>query len=105
MAAEAQRAPSVREQSNFAQRLRRFFAPVEPWYDWSSDATIIRINTVERDFLDESIRDDGFRFEIQWFGLHFGFVVGRTPPRISADEVEANRATRAQRAKARDAAA
>jgi hypothetical protein len=105
MAAEAQLAPLVRERSNFAQRLRRFFAPIEPWYDWSSDATIIRINTVERDFLDESIREDGFRFEIQWLGLHFGFVVGRTPPQISTDEVEGNRAARAQRTAERDASA
>ena len=96
MAAEAKRAPFVREQSNFAQRLRRFFAPVEPWYDWSSDATIFRINTVERDFLDESIREDGFRFEIQWFGLHFGIVLGRTPPKITTDEVNARKATRAE---------
>jgi len=103
MAAEAKRAPFVRERSNFAQRLRRFFAPIEPWYDWSSDATIFRINTVERDFLDESVRDDGFRFEIQWLGLHFGIVLGRTPPKITTDEVNARSAVRAASISEREA--
>jgi hypothetical protein len=96
MAAEAKRAPLVRERSNFAQRLGRFFAPVEPWYDWSSDATIFRINTVERDFLDESIREDGFRFEVQWLGLHFGIVLGRTPPKIATDKVNARKVAQAK---------
>ena len=105
MAAEAKRAPFVRERSNFAQRLRRFFAPIEPWYDWSSDATIFRINTVERDLSDESIREDGFKFELQWLGLHFSFVIGRTPTQISSEEVSARKAFNAERAAVRALAA
>lgn len=96
MAAEASRAPSVRERETVADRIRRFIAKVEPWYDWGSDAAIWRMDAVERDFSDESEGAARY-FELQWFGIHFEIRVGRTPPKVSAAEVAARKQIIAER--------
>ena len=94
MAAEAQRANSgSREQGSIAAIWRRFITAIEPWYDWGNDATIWRLDQVERDFSDES-EGEAYRFELQWFGLHFAIVIGRVPPKVGAAEVAARKAQR-----------
>lgn len=102
MAAAASRAPCVRERTSFAARMRRFITIIEPWYDWGKDATIWRLDQVERDFSDESV-GDAYQIELQWFGLHLGFVIGRVPPKVSEDEVAARKEINRSRAEARAA--
>lgn len=69
---------------------------LEPWYTWGL-TDIFRINVVERDFSDESA-GRAFRAELQWLGIHFGIVIGRTPPAISAAERSAYKARLAAKA-------
>lgn len=63
--------------------LRSMIAAAEPWYDWGEIH-------VER--MQEIRVDDGGRlqtggegpvryFQVQWFGIHIGFQLGRTPKR------------------------
>ncbi|USU06914.1 hypothetical protein NF699_09715 [Sphingomonadaceae bacterium OTU29LAMAA1] len=63
--------------------LGRIIKAVEPWYNWG-------MITVER--MDELQRDDNGRlstggegevgfFDLQWFGIHIGVHIGRTPKR------------------------
>ncbi len=81
MAAEAQRAPLVREWTNFAARLRRFIITAEPWYDWGE----IYVERMEELGQDErgNIVSGGEGpvryFQIQCLGVHFGLQLGRTP--------------------------
>jgi hypothetical protein len=73
MAAEAQRATSSRERMSIAAKLRRFFAPIEPWYDWGA-------THVER--LDAPGEGPGRFVELQWLGLSITVFFGRTPKRV-----------------------
>lgn len=84
MAAEAQRAPSVRERTSIAAAWRRFITAVEPWYNWGE-------TYVER--MQELRVADGGRietggegpvryFEVQWLGVHFAIHIGRTPKAV-----------------------
>jgi len=61
--------------SRIAAAARRFFAPVEPWYDWG------RINVFRLDSrTEEECTEPEVRYvELQWLGLHVGFQIGRTP--------------------------
>lgn len=84
MAAEAQRAPSVRERKSFAARLRRFITAAEPWYDWG-EIYVERMQEVR--VADGGRLETGGEgavryFQIQWFGLHLGFQLGRTPKAV-----------------------
>lgn len=96
MAAEASRAPRLRERITVADRIRQFIAKVEPWYDWGSDAAIWRMDAVERDFSDES-EGTAWYFELQWLGVHFEVRIGRTPAKVPAEEVAARKAIIATR--------
>jgi hypothetical protein len=53
-------------------------AAIEPWYDWGT----INVDRMEGSTRD---RDSGWgdvRYvTLQWFGLHIGFQIGRTPKR------------------------
>ena len=62
-----------------ANPMRRLLAALEPWYDWGT------INTFRLDARTyaECTEGDVYRFELQWFGLHLGFQIGRTPKRGS----------------------
>ncbi|KQO13260.1 hypothetical protein [Sphingomonas sp. Leaf242] len=71
MAAEAQRAPSVREQSNFAQRLKAFWRRIEPGF------TFDRENLIERWDCAGEGRAASIGFE--GFGVTFSLFIGRTP--------------------------
>lgn len=82
------------------ERIRQHVPWLEPWYDWGkTDA--FRIDSVERDFSDESSAEVRY-FELQWFGLHFAVQFGRTPPRIAREEVAENKRRYAQRAAGRE---
>lgn len=69
--------------------MTKFIKRIEPWYAWGQHE-ILRIDQHEPDFADESA-GNVFRFEIQWFGIHFAFEVGRTPPKVPVEEVAARR--------------
>ena len=58
--------------------LRRVLAAIEPWYDWGT----IYIERMEGTTLERSGGEGAVRyFQLQWFGLHFGLQIGRTPKR------------------------
>lgn len=87
---------SPRGRETVARKLAQFLKRAEPWYDWGR-RDVFRIDMHCRDFADESQSEVWF-FEIQWFGLHFGVCLGRTPPKVSDAEISARRAARAARA-------
>ncbi|WP_159981890.1 MULTISPECIES: hypothetical protein [unclassified Novosphingobium] len=80
------------------QTLHRLIAAIEPWYDWRQ-RDIFRLDTEERDFSDES-EGTAFRFDLQWLGVHLAFEIGRTPRKIPAAEVAANKARLARQKEA-----
>jgi len=57
--------------------MRRLLAALEPWYDWGT------INTSRMDARTDAECTEGevYWFDLQWFGLHLGFQIGRTPKR------------------------
>jgi len=65
--------------AKFARRMcsasHRVLYAVQPWYDWG------RINVFRLDAITEAEMTEGLvrYFEIQWFGVHLGIIVGRTP--------------------------
>jgi hypothetical protein len=65
--------------AKFARRMRSTgrsaLYAVQPWYDWG------RINVFRLDATTEAEMTEGLvrYFEIQWFGVHLGIIVGRTP--------------------------
>lgn len=69
--------------------MTKFLKAIEPWYAWGQHE-ILRIDQHESDFADEST-GNVFRFEIQWFGIHFAFELGRTPHKVAAEEIEVRR--------------
>lgn len=62
-------------------------AAIEPWYNWGS-VGVERLDAVSEDHGNEG--DVSF-FDLQWFGLHLSFQIGRTPPKATAGQI-ANRA-------------
>ncbi|MFV1919168.1 hypothetical protein VPH46_07020 [Sphingomonas sp. MJ1 (PH-R8)] len=73
--------------------VRRHVPWLEPWYDWGT-SNVFRLDTREMDFSDESEGPAKF-FELQWLGISLALQVGRTPRKISAGEVAANKARHA----------
>ena len=67
--------------------IKRAVAAVEPWYNWGS-VTVERLDAVSEDHGNEG--DVSF-FDLQWFGLHLSFQIGRTPPKATVGQI-ANRA-------------
>jgi hypothetical protein len=61
---------------------RRILAAIEPWYDWGT----IHVERMEGTNA-ETMNPGGegpVRFvQLQWFGLHIGFQIGRTPKKWS----------------------
>ena len=55
---------------------RAIIAAVEPWYDWGT----INVDRMEGSTID---RDSGWGdvryLTLQWFGVHIGIQIGRTP--------------------------
>jgi hypothetical protein len=70
-------------------RWQRFLSTINPVYDWGQ-REIFRLDRREPDFLDES-EGNAWYFELQWFGVALEIKVGRTPPKISPDEVAARK--------------
>jgi hypothetical protein len=66
---------------------------LEPWYDWGT-TNVFQLDTREADFSDESEGPARF-FELQWLGISLALQVGRTPRKITAEEVAANKARNA----------
>jgi hypothetical protein len=73
--------------------VRRHVPWLEPWYDWGI-SNVFRLDTQEEDFSDESEGPARF-FELQWLGISLAVQVGRTPRKITAEEVAANKARNA----------
>jgi hypothetical protein len=65
--------------------MRKFIKAIEPWYAWGQHE-ILRIDQHEPDFADESA------------GNVFRFEVGRTPPKVPVEEVDARRAAQGEAA-------
>lgn len=61
--------------------LRRIIAAAEPWYDWGA----IHVERMQDIRVGEGgrLRTGGegpVRYlQVQWFGIHIGFQIGRTP--------------------------
>jgi hypothetical protein len=53
---------------------------VEPWYDWGS----INVVNMDAQSFDDQVEGEVRYFDIQWFGIHLGFQIGRTPSRRAA---------------------
>ena len=70
-----------------ARAMKRALSAIEPWYNWGS-VTVERLDAVSEDHGNEG--DVSF-FDLQWFGLHLSFQIGRTPAKATAGEI-ANRA-------------
>lgn len=77
MATEAHRATPSRE-TKIAAPWRRILIALEPWYDWGTTTTVNFDATTEA----EQVEGEVYRFELQWFGLHIGFQIGRTPKAV-----------------------
>lgn len=58
-------------------RLRRILAAIEPWYSWGT-INIERFDTTNRNGDGVDYGDVAY-FDLQWFGLHLGFQIGRVP--------------------------
>lgn len=78
--------------------IKRAMAAIEPWYNWGS-VTVERLDAVSEDHGNEG--DVSF-FDLQWFGLHLSFQIGRTPAKATAGEI-ANRARHRAEAEQRQA--
>lgn len=49
---------------------------IEPWYDWGK----ISVQRMESLRPGKTVADGEVRyFELQWFGVHIAFQIGRTP--------------------------
>ncbi|KQM28768.1 MULTISPECIES: hypothetical protein [unclassified Sphingomonas] len=70
-----------------ADIIKRALSVIEPWYNWGS-VTVERLDAVSEDHGNEG--DVSF-FDLQWFGLHLSFQIGRTPANATAGQI-ANRA-------------
>lgn len=59
-----------------ATTARAVINAVEPWYDWGK----ISVQRMESLRPGKTVADGEVRyFELQWFGLHIAFQIGRTP--------------------------
>lgn len=70
-----------------AKVMKRALSAIEPWYNWGL-VTVERLDAVSEDHGNEG---DVRFFDLQWFGLHLSFQIGRTPPKATAGQI-ANRA-------------
>ncbi len=55
---------------------RAIIAAVEPWYDWGT----INVDRMEGSAIDHDSGWGDVRYlTLQWFGVHVGIQIGRTP--------------------------
>ena len=76
--------------------LSRAAAAVEPWYDWGR-TSILRLDARSEA---EEAEGPAAYVEAQWLGLHLGFTVGRTPPKVNACVIQRRQAVFDSRAEA-----
>jgi hypothetical protein len=60
-----------------ANPLLRVWAALEPWYDWGK----ISITNLDAHTDSQIVEGDVRYFDLQWFGIHIGLQLGRTPKR------------------------
>lgn len=58
--------------------LARIIAAVEPWYDWG-EIHIDRMEGTNAETLNPGGEGPVRFVQLQWFGIHIGFQIGRTP--------------------------
>lgn len=67
--------------AKFARKMRsigrRALYAAQPWYDWGR-ISVFRLDAITEAEMTERLAR---YFEIQWFGVHLGIIVGRTPAR------------------------
>jgi len=69
--------------------LWRFIAAIEPWYNWG-EIYVERMEGMHAgsDGFPQSIGEGPVRFfEVQWFGAHLAFQLGRTPKAVQSEPV------------------
>lgn len=59
---------------------RSVIAAIEPWYDWG----VIEIERMQGLTREHSVIGSVRFFDLQWFGLHIGFQIGRTPKEVQS---------------------
>lgn len=63
---------------NAAQIGRRALSAIEPFYDWGK----INVTNMDARTMDEVVEGDVRYFDLQWFGIHLSFQIGRTPKAV-----------------------
>lgn len=58
--------------------LQRFIAAVEPWYDWG-EIHIDRMEGTNAETMNPGGEGPVRFIQLQWFGIHIGFQIWRTP--------------------------
>lgn len=81
-----------------ANVINRALSALEPWYNWGA-VTVERLDTVNEDQGNEG---DVRFFDLQWFGLHLSFQIGRQPPRATPEQVASRVRYRLEYAERRD---
>ncbi len=74
--------------------VKRALSAIEPWYNWGS-VTVERLDAVSEDHGNEG--DVSF-FDLQWFGLHLSFQIGRTPAKATPEQIASRVRYRIERA-------
>jgi|GEM_PF-2630977 len=69
--------PSVPAIGGTPTLFRRMIAAIEPWYDWGT-IWIERLDAADETGGDGEVA----YFQIQWFGIHAGVQIGRTPKKV-----------------------
>ena len=62
--------------------LRRAGRAVEPWYDWGT-IHVERMEGTNAKTMNPGGEGPVRFVQLQWFGLHIGFQIGRTPQKWS----------------------
>lgn len=66
-----------------ANIIKRALSAVEPWYNWGS-VGVERLDAVSEDHGNEG---DVRFFDLQWFGLHLSFQIGRQPSKATPEQI------------------
>jgi hypothetical protein len=66
-----------------ADIIKRALSAIEPWYNWGS-VSVERLDAVSEDHGNEG---DVRFFDLQWFGLHLSFQIGRQLSKATPEQI------------------
>ncbi len=72
------RTAQQRVASRISMLLARIIAAAEPWYDWG-EIHIDRMEGTNAETMNPGGEGPVRFVQLQWFGIHIGFQIGRTP--------------------------